>query len=153
MSDVLKSNALAHHGRGNTLTMSSCSLFCFYIKPQLAFACTAVSGSCSLFCFYIKPQRSDCVLEAARGCSLFCFYIKPQLINILHSRTHRCSLFCFYIKPQHRRPSILHTPVVPYSVSTSNHNADTPLFTLCVVVPYSVSTSNHNRLNLMTLSK
>ena len=57
-----------------------------------------------------------------------------------------CSLFCFYIKPQHRRLSLVRYVVVPYSVSTSNHNCEYINSKEVEVVPYSVSTSNHNFL-------
>ena len=120
----------------------SCSLFCFYIKPQLydgikgrrlflilfLHQTTTIDPNeppierCSLFCFYIKPQRLWVVLNCIWGCSLFCFYIKPQrsLVGLL--LLYGCSLFCFYIKPQPTATLKIISPVVPYSVSTSNHN-------------------------------
>ena len=78
------------------------------------------------------------------GCSLFCFYIKPQLVALCGSLCASCSLFCFYIKPQLRHCASTARPVVPYSVSTSNHNFAVLMFSSSYVVPYSVSTSNHN---------
>ena len=55
-----------------------------------------------------------------------------------------CSLFCFYIKPQPKIEATCVTEVVPYSVSTSNHNVSDDRLAASDVVPYSVSTSNHN---------
>ena len=56
------------------------------------------------------------------GCSLFCFYIKPQPTTSIGVGDVSCSLFCFYIKPQLGAPYIDPERVVPYFVSTSNHN-------------------------------
>ena len=56
----------------------------------------------------------------------------------------RCSLFCFYIKPQLSGITVEVYNVVPYSVSTSNHNDERSVMMRSRVVPYSVSTSNHN---------
>ncbi len=78
---------------------------------------------CSLLCFYIKPQPTLADVLNATGCSLLCFYIKPQLLTCMNSSKS----------------------VVPYHVSTSNHNYPATLTTVCLVVPYHVSTSNHNQ--------
>ena len=77
-------------------------------------------------------------------CSLFCFYIKPQLGGQPHAGGRCCSLFCFYIKPQRAEGFNRRHSVVPYSVSTSNHNINHAGTIVPPVVPYSVSTSNHN---------
>ena len=99
---------------------------------------------CSLFCFYIKPQRERTTFTLHMGCSLFCFYIKPQLLRMEKITELGCSLFCFYIKPQRELFYLCPRRVVPYSVSTSNHNCSNGLHREGPVVPYSVSTSNHN---------
>ena len=78
------------------------------------------------------------------SCSLFCFYIKPQLYCLADCNARGCSLFCFYIKPQQRLERTSRSIVVPYSVSTSNHNNPNTISGAQPVVPYSVSTSNHN---------
>ena len=99
------------------------------------------------------------------------------LIRFLHQTTTNneigfllcsCSLFDFYIKPQPGEFPYIPTAVVPYSISTSNHNHSClfqrifPLFLIrflhqtttggaaryrhAGVVPYSISTSNHNNV-------
>ena len=88
--------------------------------------------------------------EAAR-CSLFCFYIKPQQEINGDILLRCCSLFCFYIKPQLPEFVERYFGVVPYSVSTSNHNIHTTVRNAHVVVPYSVSTSNHNAGSIIRL--
>ena len=77
-------------------------------------------------------------------CSLFPFYIEPQLLTAIRTMAHSCSLFPFYIEPQLASVVIGSLTVVPYSLSTSNHNYSDWKVTLAVVVPYSLSTSNHN---------
>ena len=83
---------------------------------------TSVEVSCSLFYFYIKPQLNERVSLDVFSCSLFYFYIKPQHDSGKYPQALRCSLFYFYIKPQRARISVALLPVVPYSISTSNHN-------------------------------
>ena len=77
-------------------------------------------------------------------CSLFDFYIKPQHVHDYNTRRACCSLFDFYIKPQPIVDLEQMVEVVPYSISTSNHNPEVFYFEGRDVVPYSISTSNHN---------
>ena len=84
----------------STTPRYSCSLFCFYIKPQLVVWLISIRKRCSLFCFYIKPQLHLSYPVHRMRCSLFCFYIKPQLYLSKSAAARVCSLFCFYIKPQ-----------------------------------------------------
>ena len=91
---------------------------------------------CSLFDFYIKPQLQRTMLQCLPSCSLFDFYIKPQLVKIKPNPWICCSLFDFYIKPQLVELMIKHIGVVPYSISTSNHNltkADAPISKLFLI--------------------
>ena len=144
-----------------------CSLFRFYIKPQLTGAISALLGCCSLFRFYIKPQPRRTTSPACFRCSLFRFYIKPQQKNRILKCPRRCSLFRFYIKPQpsfvnpwmiascslfrfYIKPQLSGScprlpRVVLYSASTSNHNLVKQQVLFFFVVLYSASTSNHNR--------
>ena len=79
-----------------------------------------------------------------KSCILFHFYIKPQLFYAQSKSNNCCILFHFYIKPQLLALFSFGSPVVSYSISTSNHNS-LIVFTLAVaVVSYSISTSNHN---------
>ena len=59
-----------------------------------------------------------------RSCSLYCFYIKPQHVWTYQIGVESCSLYCFYIKPQRLCLFNIRKRVVPYIVSTSNHNHD-----------------------------
>ena len=104
----------------------------------------AANPYCSLFDFYIKPQPQQVSSAQNCRCSLFDFYIKPQLLLTLISTPNGCSLFDFYIKPQPLCYVSVINLVVPYSISTSNHNAVQILCKCVWVVPYSISTSNHN---------
>ncbi len=99
---------------------------------------------CSLFIFYIKPQLPALQPVIHIGCSLFIFYIKPQLFDTATVAKKSCSLFIFYIKPQQRRCNSCQQLVVPYSFSTSSHNASAAILKYAPVVPYSFSTSSHN---------
>ena len=56
--------------------------------------------SCILFGFYIKPQPWSMHYIRLERCILFGFYIKPQLIAGDWYCPERCILFGFYIKPQ-----------------------------------------------------
>ena len=55
-----------------------------------------------------------------------------------------CSISHFYIKPQLAAIDGAEVVVVPYPISTSNHNSDWGDKSLSQVVPYPISTSNHN---------
>ena len=102
--------------------------------------------SCSLFYFYIKPQPAPVAAAVSASCSLFYFYIKPQLYYESGEFNVSCSLFYFYIKPQLWLCWERQSGVVPYSISTSNHNCRSAMSPATSVVPYSISTSNHNRI-------
>ena len=80
--------------------------------------------------FVSMAQSVECVYE---------FALTPHLLI-----TISCSLFCFYIKPQPSAERLFLLTVVPYFVSTSNHNYGCGRFFEVLVVPYFVSTSNHN---------
>ena len=125
-----------------------CSLFYFYIKPQRLDHSIFCITRCSLFYFYIKPQPWNEGVFGKDGCSLFYFYIKPQLVPEVDYYQGSCSLFYFYIKPQRNVALVLAELVVPYSISTSNHNFKQLQLQRPIVVPYSISTSNHNCLQL-----
>ena len=89
--------------------------------------------------------------SALRGCSLFCFYIKPQLVE---SDRHFAIVVPYSVSTSNHNMMVLHQKrslVVPYSVSTSNHNDPYCDIHSDKVVPYSVSTSNHNVGYLMRL--
>ena len=83
-----------------TISVMSCILFCFYIKPQPIAVVTFSIACCILFCFSIKPQPEYPLSHVSECCILFCFYIKPQLWGLTLCRRGCCILFCFYIKPQ-----------------------------------------------------
>ncbi len=120
-----------------------CSLFLFYIKPQLNISSLKAINSCSLFLFYIKPQHNE-MKPFLPAVVLYSFstsnhnkisrrflLLKLFFIPFLHQTTTRklcahvearCSLFLFYIKPQLRYLMVYAHRVVLYSFSTSNHN-------------------------------
>ena len=77
---------------------------------------------------------------------LFLIRFLHQTTTLRRSHLHflRCSLFDFYIKPQQWDRWTWTRFVVPYSISTSNHNSSGDIWTCAPVVPYSISTSNHN---------
>ena len=99
-----------------------CTLFGFYIKPQLAFCVALVCACCTLFGFYIKPQPLTSSRSVVTCCTLFGFYIKPQHKSQRHLHSVRCTLFGFYIKPQQILRKAGYEAVVLYLDSTSNHN-------------------------------
>ena len=78
---------------------------------------------------------------------------KLFLIRFLHQTTTSiydlddadgCSLLDFYIKPQRFAAEMSSIAVVPYQISTSNHNGLREYRSDARVVPYQISTSNHN---------
>ena len=103
---------------------------------------------CLLLLFLILFLHQTTTTEPPKGARSVLF-----LILFLHQTTTLgrcscsrtgCSLFCFYIKPQLLSGIVIFRSVVPYSVSTSNHNLRCYGLWAWIVVPYSVSTSNHN---------
>ena len=105
------------------VSLYSCILSKFYIKPQLARSLVFICCRCILSKFYIKPQLEDAPAYVSRVVSyrnstsnhnashMMLFALLLYLIEILHQTTTsllvillrlRCILSKFYIKPQRR---------------------------------------------------
>ena len=78
--------------------------------------------SCILSKFYIKPQHKQRQNLGRFGCILSKFYIKPQLGRGDPIEANGCILSKFYIKPQLFSYAWPGSSVVSYRNSTSNHN-------------------------------
>ena len=61
--------------------------------------CLSVS-SCLISLFYIKPQHNDVSIPSGQGCLISLFYIKPQLCTDILMLLICCLISLFYIKPQ-----------------------------------------------------
>ena len=99
-------------------------------------------GQFSYLSRFMIPLVVARILFVSMAQSVVCVYefaLTPHLLI-----TISCSLFCFYIKPQPARELGAGGGVVPYFVSTSNHNTSMAQTSMAQVVPYFVSTSNHN---------
>ena len=133
-------------------SLPSCSLFLFYIKPQLnklahafllvvhySFSTSNHNGyvfkstNMRLFIIPFLHQTTTQVFSYwnSESCSLFLFYIKPQPKWWYKFEHFCCSLFLFYIKPQLPARSTISRSVVHYSFSTSNHNCKRVDLLLC----------------------
>ena len=101
-------------------------------------------SSCFLWCSYIKPQRRGNVPVIAHSCFLWCSYIKPQLIAECSRRDRVVSYGVPTSNHNSKATRLTREFVVSYGVPTSNHNTCSALVEAAPVVSYGVPTSNHN---------
>ena len=101
------------------------SLYLIEILHQTTTAGRRNSARCSLYLIEILHQTTTAGRRNSARCSLYLIEILHQtttLSPILHT-PRSCILLKFYIKPQPGRCKNLHSFVVSYWNSTSNHNS------------------------------
>ena len=109
-----------------------CILSFFIIKPQHHKRFVFRQCHCILSFFIIKPQPRHQCPASLRNCILSFFIIKPQLLLFTPPRFLNCILSFFIIKPQLTLNHALHSIIVSYLFSSSNHNKHS-LFCLFLV--------------------
>ena len=126
-----------------------CTYNQLYLIPFLHQTTTCCRYYIKIQVLYLIPFLHQTTTEDMENWAKAMLYLIPFLhqtttIDDVSAKTICCILFHFYIKPQLCPLLRSSSPVVSYSISTSNHNFLECAVYRLVVVSYSISTSNHN---------